>query len=179
MSDDVLNTCLPCVMTEFLYVSNKQIDHFTRNSVLRITTLTFDFSKKISHHGNNYECIILADIRHSQPHMNFYYEVIILSWGGVIFHKVESLMMILFLASLASFSPIYSGGITMLLCSPCIDTCKNKLELIFGGVTINGDVKTNIFCWRFYNLMIVYNPIIKGFFEILIFFCMNTALCNV
>ena len=54
--------------------------------------------------------------------MNLYLEVIFLSWGGRILHKVESLMVILFSGYLAYFSPLSSGGLNMLLFNSIIET---------------------------------------------------------
>ena len=66
-------------------------------------------------------------MQHSQPHIIFYWSVIFLSWGGNILRNVESRMMMLSYASLASISPPYFGGLAMLLCSYQTDNLNNIL----------------------------------------------------
>ena len=63
--------------------------------------------------------------------MTLYREGAIFSWGGSILSKVESLMMIILSASLAYFSPPSAGGITMLLCSSCTETCNKNSGMDF------------------------------------------------
>ena len=60
-------------------------------------------------------------MQNSQPHMTLYRAELFLVWGGRIDHSAESLMMILLSASLASLSPTYSGGLTVLLLSSQTD----------------------------------------------------------
>ena len=74
---------------------------------------------------------MFADMQHSQQYISLYQEVIFLSWGGRILHKVESLMMILLSASVASLSPSYSVGITRLLQPSHTDTCNNNFGTSF------------------------------------------------
>ena len=59
--------------------------------------------------------MILTDMQHSHPPMTLYREVIFLCWCGRILRKVESTIMILLSASLASFSPHPYGETTMIL----------------------------------------------------------------
>ena len=59
--------------------------------------------------------MIFADMKNSQPHKSFYWEVVFLSWGGIILRKVESIMMLLLSESLASLSPYSSVRLTGLL----------------------------------------------------------------
>ena len=97
----------------------------------KIKNLILKFFQKRSCHDNNYECMLFADMKHSHPHITFYWEVILFSWGGRILCKVKSLIMILLSSYLASFSPPSSGGTTMLLCSYIKETCNNNLGIIF------------------------------------------------
>ena len=71
----------------------------------------------LSLHVNKEECILLTNMQHSQPHISFYWSEILLSWGGNMLCNIESLMIILYYESFASFCLPDSGGITMLLCS--------------------------------------------------------------
>ena len=57
-------------------------------------------------------------MKHSQLHITLYWEVILFIFCGKILREVESLVMILFSASLASLIPPSSGIITMLLYLP-------------------------------------------------------------
>ena len=162
-----------------LYVSNILLAISTELLFWALQLWSFSFSRKHSHHDNNDEWIILADMQHSQTHMTFYREVIFLSWGGRIFCKVESLMMILFLKSFPFFSSPSSGVITMILCGSLPDTCNKVFVMNCFGFTIKGDVKTIICYCKLYNLRMFYNPIVKGFFELLIYFFMITDIKNV
>ena len=65
-------------------------------------------------------------MQHYQPHISLYWSVILLSCGGNVLYKVESLMMMLSSASITSLRPNYSGGLTMLLCSSLTDNCNNN-----------------------------------------------------
>ena len=138
---------------DIIFICPKQIIvNSTRLSVLWITALIFNFFKKCPHHDNNDECMLLADMQHSHPHITLYPEVIILSWGGRIFHNVESLIIILLSWSLASFSPPFSGGIPVLLWSSCTETCKNNFGADFFVFYINKDIKTIISNCRYQKL---------------------------
>ena len=66
--------------------------------------------------------MLLSDMQHSKPHMNFYIEVVFLILVHIILCNVESLMMILLSASLAKFILPTSSGIYMLLCNSCTET---------------------------------------------------------
>ena len=58
-------------MNVFLYVS--YIQFFSPGLMFfRILALIFDSKKYRSRHDSNEECILLADIQHSQPHMTLY-----------------------------------------------------------------------------------------------------------
>ena len=108
------------------------IGRFSRLSVLCITALIFKFFfKKRLCHYNNDECVLLEDMQHSQPHMTLYRKILFMCWGGRIFCKVESLIMILFLTSLASLSPPSSDRLTLLLFSSCIETYNNNFGINF------------------------------------------------
>ena len=65
-------------------------------------------------------------MQHSQPHITLYQAVTLLSWGGNMLRKVESIMMMLSSASIASFSSPYSVGITILCYSSLTDTCNEN-----------------------------------------------------
>ena len=84
MSHAVWNICFICVMTVFLYVSNKQfaISPYLHFCVLKIWYLPL---KTFSLHDNNDECMLLTDMQHSHPHITFYQDVVFLCWVGVIF----------------------------------------------------------------------------------------------
>ena len=75
--------------------------------------------------------MILVDTQHSKPHMTLYRNLIILSWGGRILHKYESLMIILLSVYFYSFSLPSSLGLTMLLRSSCTETCNNNFVINF------------------------------------------------
>ena len=62
-------------------------------------------------------------MQHYQPHITLHWEVILLSWGGNMLCKVESLMMMLYSESLESLSIPSSGGINIILCGSLTDTC--------------------------------------------------------
>ena len=68
-----------------------------------------------SRHDSNEECILLADIKHSQPHITLYLDDVFLNWGGNNKRNFKSLIMILLSASLASLIPPSSGTLTRLL----------------------------------------------------------------
>ena len=72
------------------------------------------------------ECIILANMKHSQPHVTLFWVVTCLSWGRNMLRKVESMMMMLSYASLAFFSPPSYGGISILLFISLTDTCSKN-----------------------------------------------------
>ena len=55
-----------CIFVCFIYV----MWFLTRPSALRILAFILDFFKFLSHQDSNDECILLAKIQHSQPHMN-------------------------------------------------------------------------------------------------------------
>ena len=86
---------------------------------------TWAFFKYRSCHNSNEGCILLADIQHSQPNMTLYCADCF-SWGGNSEHNVESMIMILFSAYLASLSSTSTGSLTRLLWCSQIDTCSNN-----------------------------------------------------
>ena len=71
--------------------------------------------------SNNYHAMIVirneyfSDMQHSQPHMTLYRVDIFLSWGGIIYRSAESLIMILFYASIVSLIPPSSWGVAIML----------------------------------------------------------------
>ena len=89
------------------------------------------FLKYLSHHDINEECILLADTQHSQAHMNFYCTEFLLSWGDNSELNVESMIMVLLYASLASFGQPFTGSLTGMLWSYRKDTCCKIFETIF------------------------------------------------
>ena len=58
--------------------------------------------------------------------MTLYRSDIFLSWGGIIDQSVETLIMILLSASLASLFPPYFGEFAVILRSYWTDTCSNN-----------------------------------------------------
>ena len=93
-------------------------------------------------------------MKHSQPHITLYLEVIFLSWGGRILRKFESLMIILLTVYLSSLFPPFSGALVMILSSPFTDTYTNNFGTFF-KCDINEDIKTIIFYWILHNLRMV------------------------
>ena len=69
-----------CIFICFVYV----VFFFTRPTVLSILALIFEFLKYQSCHYGNEECILLADIQHSQPHMTLYRADIFLFRLGIL-----------------------------------------------------------------------------------------------
>ena len=88
---------------------------FTRHSILRILDLIFDFFKYLSWQDSNNDCIFLAEMQHSQPHMTLYCSDIRFNYSGNNVRNVESMIMILFSSSLASLRPPSFGAPTRLL----------------------------------------------------------------
>ena len=80
-----------CIFICFIYV----IWFFTIPSALRILAFIFQSFKYLSRQDSNDECIILAEMQHSQPHLIFYRDEICFNWGGNSEHNVESLITIL------------------------------------------------------------------------------------
>ena len=101
-----------CIFICFIYV----IWFFVRPFVLSIIGLIFDFFCYQSRHDSNDEYILLEDIQHSWSHMTLYISDIFI-WGGNSECNVESLIMILFSAYLASLSPPYDCSLAMMLWS--------------------------------------------------------------
>ena len=67
-------------------------------------------------------------MQHSQPYITFYWEVILLIWGGNILRKVELLMIVLSSLFLVSFGPSPPGGLTIILCISMNDTYNNNFQ---------------------------------------------------
>ena len=82
-------------------------------------------------------------MKYSQPHITFYWEAIFFSWGGKILRKVESLMMILFSASLDSLSPTSYVGSTILLCIYLTNTFNNNSGTNCGHTWLSIDILDN------------------------------------
>ena len=76
---------------------------------------SLSFLKYWSHHDSNEECIILAYIKHSQPHITLYLDDFFSNWGGNNERNVESLIITLLSASLDSLSPLSNGSLKRLL----------------------------------------------------------------
>ena len=108
----------------------------------------------------NKKCIILEDMKYSQPHINLYCAYIFCSWGVIMLRRVESLTIILFYSSSSSLSTPFSVVINMLLWRSWKDTCNNNFETIFFRVTTNRNFKAIICYWGFNNLRMMYNIII-------------------
>ena len=96
------------------------------------------------------ECILLADTKHSQSHINVYQEVIFFSWGGKSLHKVELLMILLLSASIASLRTPSYGWLNMLLCSSMENNCNKNV------VTNCGTLDRQCIIW--YNNLILETP---------------------
>ena len=101
--------------------------------------------------------------------------------GGNSEHNVESLIMILFSASLASLSPPFSLSLTGLLWSPLKDTCSNNFGTSCGSVwpsIIN--LQTIIDIFLLHNLWMVHNPDIKRLLYLFINFWISffTMVCT-
>ena len=122
--------------TKQLYIYQRYDWPFHRN--LCIFPWVFDFFRWWYYHDSKYICIILADMKQSQPQITLYHADIFLGWCGKILRSIESLMMILLSASLASLIPLPSDGITIILWSYCTYTydktvgtkCVSELPLI-------------------------------------------------
>ena len=129
MSDAIRNIWFPCGTKECLYVSNKLLAISPDLLFCALQLLSFNFFKKHSRHDNNYECMLLADMQHSHPHITMYWEVTFFSWGGRILRKVVSMMIILLSLSLASFSTPSSGVLTIILWSSRAETYNNHFGI--------------------------------------------------
>ena len=112
----VWNICFPFGMSEFLYVSNKQLVISPDLLFFALQLWYLSFFQKRSCDDNNYECMLLAYMKRSHPHITLYQEVIFFSWVGIILRNFASLVIILFSLYLASFGPPSPGGLTMILC---------------------------------------------------------------
>ena len=108
--------------------SNRRLDNSPELMFCALWLISLRCLIWILRYVNKEKCILLADMQHLQPHISLYRAVIFLSCGGDILRKVESMMMILYSAYLASFSTPYSGEITMLFCSYINDTLNNNFE---------------------------------------------------
>ena len=71
--------------------------------------------KYLSRQDSNDVCIVLSEIQHSHPHMTLYRAEISFNCGGNNVCNVETLIMILFYSSLASFRPPSFGSLTRIL----------------------------------------------------------------
>ena len=96
---------------------------FTRLSDLSILDFIFEFFfKYLSRQDNNDECILLAEMQHSQPHTTLYRVDICFNWGGNSEHNVESLIIILSYSSLEYLRPpslvSFKGYYAVLLRTP-------------------------------------------------------------
>ena len=140
----------------------------------------FDFFlfKNRSRHDNKDECMLLAEMQHSQTHMTLYRDVLFLSWGGKYFARLNHWWwyyclnpLPLSVQLLMAESP---GHYVFLVQKLVIKTS----ELIVFGVTINGDVNKIIVHLIWHNLSMVFNTVVKVFFEMLVYFCMTTSLRN-
>ena len=65
-------------------------------------------------------------MQHLQLYTTLYKTVLVLSWGGNMLRKVESLMVMLSSAYLATSGTPYAGELTMLLCSFLTGTCNKN-----------------------------------------------------
>ena len=107
---------------------------FARPFVLSILDFILEFLKYRPHHDINEECILLEDIQNSQPHRILYLDDVFFNWGGNNERNVESLIMILLSAYLASLSPSYTGSLTMMLWSSRTETYSNSFGTSCGSV---------------------------------------------
>ena len=105
-----------CIFICFIY----GMCFFIRPSILIILDLVLKFFKYLSRQDSNYECILLAEMQHSQPHMTLYRTDICFNSGGNSERNVELLIIILSSSYLASFRLpsciIYQQGVFLLLC---------------------------------------------------------------
>ena len=62
-------------------------------------------------------------MQHSQTHITLYQEVIFFSWGGKMLRNVESLIMVILSAHIASSITTTYVGLNMLLYISLTDTC--------------------------------------------------------
>ena len=100
--------------------------YFTRSSVFLFLLLSLRCFRRQPHYVNMEEYIVLSDMQHSQTHVTLYWSVIFFSWCVKMLRKVESLIVVLLSASLASLGPPSSGGINMLLWSSLTNTWNNN-----------------------------------------------------
>ena len=107
---------------------------FTRPSDLSIFDFIFHFFKYLSRQDSNDECIILAEMQHSQPHMTFYCVEFVLNWDGNSERNVESLIIILSYSSLASLRPPSLGSLTGLFWSYLMNTWSNNFGTSWGSI---------------------------------------------
>ena len=103
--------------TDILYVTNRKL-------AIILPELWFDhFDLNLCASSNkNHAMIVIMNeyfwhlcITRNEKHMTLYHTDIFLSLGNIIEHSVESLMVILLSAYLASLGPTYSGVLVMLL----------------------------------------------------------------
>ena len=110
-----------------LYVSYKQLDNSLELLFFALWLLSLRCFIWRSRNANKEECKLFAAMQHSQPNMTLYQEVILLTWGGNMFLKDVSLIIILPYLYLAYLSHPYSIRLTMLLCRSLTDTCNKKI----------------------------------------------------
>ena len=101
--------------------------------VLSSLYLILEFLKCRSCHDSNEECIIFSYIQYSQPHITLYFDEF-LKWDGNNKRNVESLIMILFSASISSLIPLYTGILTKLLLFYQTETLSNSFGKKYGSV---------------------------------------------
>ena len=90
--------CHHCIFICFIYV----MCILTRPSFLINLALIFEFLKYPSHQESNDECILLAEIKHSQPHTTLYHSSVCCNCGVNSKQNVESLIIIISSSSLVS-----------------------------------------------------------------------------
>ena len=152
---------------------------FTRPSVLRtlyiyIYILNNDHSMKVMRN-----VWFLADMQNSQPHMNLYLDDICFHWGDNSERNVESLIMILFSASLTSLSPPLYVSLIRLLWSSLTDTCSKKIETSYGPVgtsIFNFQFHTIIDNWWLHNLWMLHNTVIQRLLYLFIYFWIPSSI---
>ena len=108
--------------------------------------------------------------------MNLYREFIFLSCGDRILCKVESLIMILFSASLSYLVPPSSGWLSILLWSSQADTCIKNLVLVVSSSYHQWRWKDNHFLLEIAQPKDVVESNLRGIFTWLFISCITTAI---
>ena len=93
--------------------------------------------------------------------MTLWFKSMFFSWGGIMYQRTVTLMIIFWFSSLASFKPPYSTVISVMLWSSSADTCNSILVIKFSIVTANIHIYTVTLCCWVYNICIFNDSLIK------------------